>query len=58
MTTLKGATNSGDHAAYPSNAGEFAARWNALSEEAREDLLQRLVLASRDAVRCYETHHE
>jgi hypothetical protein len=34
-TDLSGATEPGDRAAYASNPGEFAARWNARSEDER-----------------------
>lgn len=49
-TRLEGATTEGDLAAWPSNAGEFAARWNARDTEWRERRVSSLVEMSARAI--------
>lgn len=56
--TLEGATDRGEPNAYARDAGEFAARWNAASEEQREDRVRWMVKSSQDAAACFERDHE
>lgn len=53
---LLGATDEGDPAAFPANAGEFAARWNRWSSERRENFVQRMIESTQIALRCLEQH--
>jgi len=55
---LAGATLEGASWAYPANAGEFAARWNAASLEEREQRVQGMVAASQQMGTCVYGRHE
>lgn len=57
MSALEGATNAGDPAAYPATPGEFAARWNAWTEERRARVLAALVDASEASGACLREDH-
>ena len=58
MTTdLDGATERGPENAYPSTPGEFAARWNAMSEEARAAFVRNRVRDSEMSARCFQQDH-
>lgn len=58
MTTeLDGATSPGERYAESANAGEFAARWNAGTEEQREKVLQGIKGLTREGARCFEQDH-
>ena len=51
-TRLLGSTNIGEHGAWPSTAGEFAARWNAHTPEEREERARAITTAlQRQAAR-------
>lgn len=54
---LAGATTPGDPAAWPRDAGEFAARWNALEPARRDSLVQLMTATSQDAERCFVMNH-
>lgn len=54
---LEGATAPGPENAYPSNAGEFAAQFNSWTTERREQWLDRLIQASREAITCFTQMH-
>lgn len=55
---LDGATDVGDEGAYPSGAGEFAARWNTANPETRDRIAASLNLASEQAFRCTMRRHD
>lgn len=57
-TTLDGATTTGEPNAWPANAGEYAARWNAHDTEWREDHVISQVDTAQRASRCIEHDHE
>lgn len=54
--SLDGATDPGDLMAVPSTPGEFAARWNAMTEEQRVGFLNALRVADERATRCRMVH--
>lgn len=53
---LEGATESGDPATVPVVPGEFAARWNAKTEEERAGFLRAMYEASDKAALCRMMH--
>ena len=57
ITDLKGATSPGNPALWPASSGEFAARWNAMGREAREDLVRLIVESARKAHDCWALAH-
>ena len=57
-SNLEGATQPNPPNSYPSNAGEFAARWNAADPEDREARVQSLVRTSETAYTCLMQQHE
>ena len=54
---LEGATNPPAEFAVAANAGEFAARWNAMDPEAREGWVQHIQRAQQDARDCWVASH-
>lgn len=57
-TELDGATSPGEAYAESANAGEFAARWNAATEEQREKALLGIKGLTRNGARCLELDHD
>lgn len=43
MSALEGATGAGGSNGWPTNAGEFAARWNSATPERREEIFEAIV---------------
>lgn len=58
QTVLDGPTDTGEPYAYPKDAGEFAARWNAKTVQERDELVTRLVSDSRRSLHCYQANHD
>lgn len=58
MTELDGATTPGEPNTHPANAGEFAARWNALTPEERDQRARAIVADSETAIRCFMYRHD
>jgi hypothetical protein len=58
LTALDGATELGEQGAWPSDAGQFAARWNARDVEQRNGLLQLMVSEAATAERCLVMDHD
>lgn len=58
QTTLDGATDPGDPAAWPADAGQFAARWNAADTERRNALVRSMPDTSWQAERCLIENHD
>jgi hypothetical protein len=54
---LDGATDPGEPNAYPANAGEFAARWNAWTPAQRDTWLGARIESSQRSAACYEQDH-
>lgn len=57
MSDLKGATAPGSPALWPASAGEFAARWNLMGFDARNDLVALIVANARRAHDCWALAH-
>lgn len=55
---LDGATAPPPDAMMPGTPGEFAARWNAASEERRAEWLEAVNRFSADAARCFMANHD
>ena len=55
-TDLDGATEPGDPSCQASDAGEFAARWNALTEDERNFVVRAIHEASEKATICRMLH--
>lgn len=56
-SNLDGAGALPDEGAEPSNAAEFAAMWNALSTEGRDEIVLSIRTAIDASLRCYTNHH-
>lgn len=57
MSDLEGATSLGEPWAHAADAGEFAARWNALSPEDRENAHRALQRSMGEATACFVENH-
>lgn len=57
-STLQGATREPAAWAEAADAGEFAARWNAMDAEERERAFQHLLKSQQTAVQCFIRNHE
>lgn len=58
MAKLEGATQTGAENAYPSDPGEFAARWNEWTTQRRVEFLRAIESSAVRAGRCFEADHE
>lgn len=58
QSDMAGATEVGEPWAYPSTPGQFAARWNARTEEDRVEWLSRFTEVSERAHACWVGGHE
>lgn len=56
--TLRGATDPGDPAAWPADAGQFAARWNAADPSRRNSIVQLMQTTAGEAETCFIRNHE
>lgn len=55
---LDGATDLGDPAAWPADAGQFAARWNARPADQRDAAVQQMIANAERADACFVRNHE
>ena len=55
-SNLDGATTRGPINAWPSTPGEFAARWNARTEEEREAMVRAIIDNAETASLCHVRH--
>ena len=58
MSDLDGATECGEPNTYPSDPGQFAARWNSWTEERRTEWLHSSIRNSQAWERCYVMHRD
>ena len=58
MADLAGATTEGEPFAWPKDAGEFAARWNATLPMERDKLVEIMVRNAQEATMCFVANHK
>lgn len=56
--TLQGATDMPDEGRRVANAGEFAAAWNARTDQQREDLVVQLLHQQDTSIKCFQQDHD